>query len=207
MGTYITSDEVAYFYSSVARRAGVPPTFSSTTSPTETEVDFWITITEAEVESALGQMGYMFPLSNTGGSALDSRQAAFLKMLVGLGVAGYLVERDRPHPAGPNLANITFSNPFKTKYDSLLKQIKDPYAMGVGLRMNTYAGTWADNQFSVPLGPMNDFLDARHDVREYMTLYGMTNVTEAINERELRYRGFWGGLIDWLGVNNGDSTL
>lgn len=183
---YATASNVANLIRSLANRTtGAPADFDSNSVPTLAEVNSTLDQIAAEIDVGLGSLGFIQPLANTGGSALTTTQSNFLLLLNGIGAAGLVIGSMFPYAAQPTQVGPR-PNPFRSRYDSMMHKIEK--TGGYGLRMNSYVGTPADKQFVQVHGPADSYSNNKEDVRDYLDLWAMTEITQIAQETEVRTR-------------------
>lgn len=199
---YADSDDVANLIRSLANRtAGAPAQFDANSTPTLNEVNSTLDQIAAEIDVTLGSLGFIQPLTNTGGSALTTTQSNFLLLLNGIGAAGLVIGSMFPYAAQPTQVG-SGPNPFRSRYDSMMRKIEK--TGGYGLRMNSEVGTPADKQFVQVHGPADSYSNNKEDVRDYLSLWAMTEITQIAQETEVRERSVGSNPnIDFAALTNG----
>lgn len=195
---YATSQEVAYIVRTLFPNVTPPSDFSGTTQPSKTEVDLWLDLSAAEIDFNFSFLGYKLPLKNVGGSALDTTQANFLKLLNILGTGSYIKETMIPIPVVAG--RTSRANVFAERYNNFLELIKN--TDGLGMRMDAFVGTRAYNKQANVRGPLTDFGEDKTDVRDYLMLGSLSMITARLNIREADIR-LWslGDLITWGNIS------
>jgi len=174
---YTTAEKVSYLHITLFK--GVPPSSSST--PTETQVDQAIAWAAAQMEMAYAEVGYVIPFADLGGETWPSHQTTYLDIVNGLGAAGFVGGHMlRPAPAiGPGKGQ-QYGNLYQELFDKELQAIIK--GKGKRFRAGYYAGTPAEQMLCDPEGPRLDFMDRVYDPARYVGIWGLTDLFDEFRD-------------------------
>lgn len=158
--------------------------FSSSTIPTDTQVDQFLTWVSGQVEMQFSMAGYKVPLATISGETWPTSQTYYLQLVTTLGAAAMAGgHSQKPAPAlAPGSGqrggsgNI-LQDLFQGELDKIYRpgRLQNQGVTAIRFRAQYYAGSPAERVVVQPKGPTTDFMEGKFDPMRHLSLWDISD--------------------------------
>lgn len=188
---YTTSINVGLFMPNLLKGGS---DFTSSTIPTKTAVDQFISWVSDQIDLQFQQAGYVVPFVELSGESWPSHQTQYLQLLATLGASamtgGWSL---KPAPAVARGRDGSSGNIFQELYEKELAKIWNPELNMTSIRFRTraYSGTPAEKSITEPRAPSLDYIEGEMNPEDFLTLEPYTDLRYSIEQTVLDNSIYW----------------